>query len=590
MLEALRITNLAVVEEVEVAFGPGMTVLTGETGAGKSILVDAVGLLLGGRADADSIRAGAEEASVEGVFTQSPTLAKRLEELGLPDLGEQVCVRRVLGRAGRGKAYVNGTLVTVGVLGRVLKGFIDIAGQHEHVALFDPAVHRDVLDRAGELEVLLSSYQEAHAALQAVKSKQAALGGDDAQIADRKEFLRFHLHELELADFQPGEDLRLEEERRRLMGVERLRRCGIEAESLLTDEDGGALERVRRSAAVLQEAVKIDGALGASLAGLTAAQAELEEASRALGRYVAVLEGDPQRLLEVDERLDLLKRLCRKHGLTFEALLAKRAELQTELETLENRAQALSALGEALRDAEKLARTRAGALSAARSHEAKAFSEKVVAGLRQLAMPAARFEVSVRREETLGAMGADTVEFLFGPNPGEPLRPIAKAASGGEASRLLLVLKQVLSEADGCGCSVLDEVDAGVSGAVADVVGRMIREVASRRQVLCITHLPQVAAYANAHLVVSKRVQGSRTHSQVKRLEGGEPQMRELARMLSGVEVTREALGAAEALVRAAHRPAKGTAARGPRIPAAARRVRRPPAAVEHGNGGIGGR
>lgn len=578
MLEALRITNLAVVEEVEVGFGPGLTVLTGETGAGKSILVDAVGLLLGGRADAESIRAGADEASVEGVFAKSAPLAARLEELGLPDLGDQVCVRRVLGRAGRGKAYVNGALVTVGVLARVLKGFIDIAGQHEHVALFDPAVHREALDRAGELTSLLVAYQEAYAALQSVKTRQSALGGDDAQIAARREYLRFHLTELEAADFQPGEDARLEEERRRLMSVERLRRCGAEAESLLTDEDGGALERVRHTAAVLQEAVKIDGALGASLAGLTSAQAELEEAARALGRYLAVLEGDPQRLADVDERLDLLKRLCRKHALSFEALLQKRGELARELDALDNRGQALKLLGQELRDAEKVARTRAEALSAARTREAKGFSEKVVLGLRQLAMPAARFEVSVTPEETLGANGGDSVEFLFGPNPGEPLRPIAKAASGGEASRLLLVLKQVLSEADGCGCSVLDEIDAGVSGAVADVVGRMIREVASRRQVLCITHLPQVAAYADAHLVVSKRVQASRTLSQVTQLEHGDPRTRELARMLSGVEVTREALGAAEALVRAAHRPVKVPATpstRAGRPPVAARRLRK---------------
>ncbi|WP_375757656.1 DNA repair protein RecN [Corallococcus exercitus] len=554
MLLGLRISNVAVIEEVEVAFGAGLTVLTGETGAGKSILVDALGLLLGGRADADVIRAGCEDAAVEGVFARTPVLAARLEELGLPDLGEEVLVRRVLGRTGRGKVYVNGALVTLGVLGKLTRGAVDIAGQHEHVSLFDSGLHRVLLDKYGGLDEAMAAYGREWANLREVDSRMDALGGDDAKVRERAEFLRFQLDEITRLDPESGEDVKLDAERRRLGSAQKLKRHGAEAELLVSGEAPSAVEIVGRALGLVHEGVKLDATLAPVAQSLSTALSELEEAARRLNRYVEGLESDPGRLGEVEERLDALKRLCRKHGVTLDGVLKKRGELETELGTLENRREILEELNQERKRVEERARKAALALSRARKASAGAFSQQVREGLGGLAMGKAAFEVRVTAGETLRPDGLDEVEFFFSANPGEPARPLAKVASGGEASRLLLALKRALADSDACGCYILDEADAGVSGAIADVVGRMIREVSSHRQVLCITHLPQVAAYADAHLLIKKSVKGERTVSQVLPLAAGAERTQELARMMSGVEVTREALGAAEALVRSAHR------------------------------------
>nr|WP_242595251.1 DNA repair protein RecN [Corallococcus exiguus] len=550
----LRISNVAVIEEVEVAFGAGLTVLTGETGAGKSILVDALGLLLGGRADADVIRAGCEDAAVEGVFARTPVLAARLEELGLPDLGEEVLVRRVLGRTGRGKVYVNGALVTLGVLGKLTRGAVDIAGQHEHVSLFDSGLHRVLLDKYGRLEETLAAYGREWANLREVDARMDALGGDDAKVRERAEFLRFQLDEITRLDPEAGEDVKLDAERRRLGSAQKLKRQGAEAELLVSGEAPSAVEIVGRALGLVHEGVKCDATLAPVAQSLSTALSELEEAARLLNRYVEGLESDPGRLGEVEERLDALKRLCRKHGATLDGVLKKRGELETELGTLENRREILEELNQERKRVEERARKAALTLSRARKASAGAFSQQVREGLGGLAMGKAAFEVRVTAGESLRPDGMDEVEFFFSANPGEPARPLAKVASGGEASRLLLALKRALADSDACGCYILDEADAGVSGAIADVVGRMIREVSSHRQVLCITHLPQVAAYADAHLLIRKSVKGERTVSQVLSLSAGAERTQELARMMSGVEVTREALGAAEALVRSAHR------------------------------------
>ncbi|RKH04458.1 DNA repair protein RecN [Corallococcus praedator] len=575
MLLGLRISNVAVIEEVEVAFGAGLTVLTGETGAGKSILVDALGLLLGGRADADVIRAGCEDAAVEGVFARTPVLASRLEELGLPDLGDEVLVRRVLGRTGRGKVYVNGALVTLGVLGKLTRGAVDIAGQHEHVSLFDSGLHRVLLDKYGRLEDALAAYGREWANLREVESRMDALGGDDAKVRERAEFLRFQLDEITRLDPESGEDVKLDAERRRLGSAQKLKRHGAEAELLVAGEAPSAVEIVGRALGLVHEGVKCDASLAPVALSLSTALSELEEAARRLNRYVEGLESDPGRLGEVEERLDALKRLCRKHGVTLDGVLLKRGELETELGTLENRREILEELNQEKKRVEERARKAALSLSKARKASAGAFSQQVREGLGGLAMGKAAFEVRVTAGETLRPDGLDEVEFFFSANPGEPARALAKVASGGEASRLLLALKRALADSDACGCYVLDEADAGVSGAIADVVGRMIREVSSHRQVLCITHLPQVAAYADAHLLIRKSVRGERTVSQVLPLAAGAERTQELARMMSGVEVTREALGAAEALVRSAHRSPRARRESGPEGTSPRGRLRR---------------
>jgi DNA repair protein RecN (Recombination protein N) len=558
VLSALRISNFAVIDAAEVEFGAGLTVMTGETGAGKSILVDALGLLLGGRAEVEVIRAGADEASVEALFERTPLLAARLEELGLPDLGEQVSVRRIVGRNGRGRAWVNGSLVNIGLLGRLMRGLVDISGQHEHVSLFDGSLHRELLDRYAGLESDVAGYRAAHARMREVDGRIEALGGDEKTARARSEFLRFQLDELERLSPVAGEDVLLEEERRRLMGAEKLRKSSAEAENLLTTQDDAALELTGRASGLLEDAARIDARLKPVCDRVAAAMAELEEAGRALGRYLGQIDGDPARLAEVDERLDLIRRTCRKHGTNLEGLVARRDELAKELSLLENRQESLDLLLAERSEAEKCARALAAGLTQKRAKNAKSFAAGVSESLAHLALGKSRFEVHLEPTEALGHDGADRIEFLFSANPGEPPRPLEKVASGGEASRLLLAMKRVLAGSDGCGCYVLDEADSGVSGGVAEVVGRMIKDVSAHRQVLCITHLPQVAAYADAHLSIRKHQGKDRTVSRVVPLHPGEERTRELARMLSGVEITREAMGAAEALVRSANRSQPG--------------------------------
>ncbi len=572
MLIALRISRFAVIDEAEVEFGQGLNVLTGETGAGTSILVDALGRVLGGRADADVIRAGADEAVVEGIFTQTEAFTRRLGELGLPALGEEVSVRRVVGRTGRGRAWVNGALVTVGVLSRLMRGLVDIAGQNEHVGLFDSATHRDLLDQAGDLSALVAGYRDAHAALRGLDARMEALGGDDQTARQRMDFLRFQIEEVDRLSPVAGEEQTLEAERRRLASAERLRHLSQGAESLLTSGEGAALELLGRALGGVQEAARLDATLLPTQDRLLAAVAEVEEVSRAVSRYAANVDGDPARLSEVDERLDALKRLCRKHGTELAGVLQTRDALAEELSRLENRHGLMDALLEERAAAEAIAWKCARKLTVAREAAAVTFGEKVTASLAQLALGGARFRVQVAKGDVLCAHGADDVEFLFSANAGEPPRPLAKVASGGEASRLLLAMKKVLAGTDGGATYVLDEADAGVSGAVAEVVGRMIKDVSAHRQVLCITHLPQVAAYADRHLSIRKARQKDRTVSSVVALSPGEERTLELARMLSGVEVTREAMGAAQALVRSAQ--ASGGKSRSPRRPSRAPRAR----------------
>ena len=556
MLLSLRLSNFAVIEEAEVAFGPGLTVLTGETGAGKSILIDALSLLSGARADGETVRTGAEEAVVEGVFERSDPMATRLAELGLPDLGAEVSLRRVVGRNGRGKAHVNGALVAVGVLGRLMHGLLDVAGQHEHFALFDPGRHLGLLDRLGGEWVTQARtrYRDSFAALQPVDQALAALGGDDAQVQVRAEFLQFQLDEIDQVAPRAGEDLALETEQRRLKASQRLRALAALSEELVSTREASALELTGRAMAAVTEAEKIDPALSGPKDRLVAAQAELEEAGRGLSRYLSGLEADPARLAEVDDRLDALRRLCRKHGSNLEGVLTRRDGLAAELLTLQNRSEKREQLAKQRVEVLTEATKHAAALSAARKTAAAALVEAVGDRLKRLAMARARFAVQVD-SAALSSAGADAVELLFSANVGEPLKPLAKVASGGEASRVMLAIKAALAEADECGCTVFDEADAGVGGAVADVVGRLIKEVSRHRQVLCITHLPQVAAHADAHLKVEKSDAQGRTRAFVSSLGEAEARAGELARMLSGVEVTSEALSAAQALLRSASRP-----------------------------------
>jgi DNA repair protein RecN (Recombination protein N) len=573
MLELLRVKAFAIIDELEVHFAPGFNVLTGETGAGKSILVDALHLVLGGRAQADSVRTGTEEAEVQALFRpRDPTECDaRLAALGLPAAGGELVVRRTVQREGRSRAWVNGALATAAQLQQATRGLLDISGQHEHVGLLDAALHLDLLDAHAALGALRGEYAAAFSALFEAERARAQLDSDESQRAQRADWLKFQLDELVKADPQPGEDEKLLQQRRVLAAAEKLRAGAEEAEAVLS-ESGAA-----RAAKKIEELAGIDPALARLAQSVRGAAAELDEAVRELSRYASRSAGDPQRLEEIDERLEALRKISRKHGGTLSAALARREEMSRELAALENHDEELLRRSEEVKKLAGAARALADKLSAKRRAAASGFSRAVAGELLALGMkselevrftPAAEgaaqepaspaSPVAQRRQggatiDGLGPRGLETAELLLSPNPGEELRPLARIASGGELSRVLLAVKRVLAESDPVDAYLFDEVDAGIGGATADAVGRALSAVAKRRQVICITHLPQIAVFAGKHLTVEKEVLKGRTHSRVAAVDGDD-RVRELARLLSG-KATEVALEHAREMLSAAQEP-----------------------------------
>jgi len=573
MLTTLRITGFAVVDQVEVRFGPGLNVLTGETGAGKSLLVGALHLVLGGRMSADLLREGADEASVEALFElpgDHPAVA-RLEAAGLPagdaagDGSVEVLVRRVVTRAGRGRVFVNGALCTLAVLEAALRGAIDVTGQHEHVSLLDAATHLDLIDAFAGVAGpggLRARYRDLFASLAGLVREERALAEAEGERVLRADYLAFQVEELEAVDPKAGEDVSLEQERKVLSGAARLGEAARGAEAIAYGEEGSAAERIGQAIRFLQDASLVDPRLEEPLGLLRSAQAEVEEAARGLARYAESVGGDPERLASVDDRVAALRALARKHGGSLEAALSRRESMRVELASLtgaegrrEEVARAAAArAGEAAALAAELGRERQRA--------ARAFCLAVAEELEALAMARCRLEITFAPPggaievagHRLGQSGAETVEILIAPNPGEPARPLARVASGGELSRVLLAVKRALSRADPVRSYVFDEVDAGIGGAVAEAVGRALAGVARDRQVICVTHLPQVAAFADRHARVEKRIAAGRTTTGVVPLEGEGERRAEVARMLAGHTVTASAIEHAAALIAGARR------------------------------------
>jgi DNA repair protein RecN (Recombination protein N) len=578
MLDTLRIKSFAIIDELTARFEAGFNVLTGETGAGKSILVDALHLALGGRAQADSVRTGAEEAEVEALFR--PRLPDetdaRLAALGLPAAGAELLVRRTIQREGRSRAWVNGAMATAAQLAAATRGMLDISGQHEHVGLLDAAAHLDLLDAHAQLLPLRARYEAAFAELAEAEKARAQLDGDESARAERADWLRYQLDEVEKIAPHEGEDEGLAQDRRLLAAAEKLRAGAEEAEELLRSGEGAAAPAAAKAAKRIDELAHIDPTLAPLAQAVRGAVAELDEAARSLGKYAARAGSDPQRLEAIDERLELLRKLARKHGGTLSSAIARARAMKQELAGLENHGDEL-----ARREAEVARRALAALelgreLSAKRRAAAAGFSSAVAAELSALGM--ARSELSVRFSPVveggiaapaaspragaegssasagdatlLGARGLESAELLLSPNPGEELRPLARIASGGELSRVLLAVKRVLAETDPVDAYLFDEVDAGIGGATADAVGRALASVARRRQVLCITHLPQIAAFAGRHQVAEKEIARGRTQSHVAAVEG-EARVRELSRLLSGHETPASLAHARELLDKA---------------------------------------
>ena len=560
MLADLRIRNLAIIEDLEIGFAPGFNVITGETGAGKTILMRALGLLLGERGGADLVREGAREAEVEALFT-GPTIgaalaaAREAPPTDDADVGaesDELTIRRVIA-AGRQRAYVNDRLVTTGRLAALGEHLVHVYGQHEHHTLLKPESQRDILDTVGELGPLTVVMRARHRELVDLEERLRLVREGSASLAARRELLAYQARELARVTLQPGEAAELERERELLRHAERLRAAAVEAEQALYAGDAAVLDTLGRLASRLAGLASIDPELGEAARLLGEARPALEEAALRLGARARAIAADPERLECVEERLAHIQRLARKHGCGADELIERRAAAERELAELEGGADPAE-LERRVAGAAAAAWEAADTLSAARRTAARALGKRITAGLRTLALAGAEITVALeplaagpatppaqrRGEQTLSPSGAERVVFLFAPNRGEPPRPLARIASGGELSRVMLALKAATAGASEVPTLLFDEVDAGIGGGVAEVVGRKLAQLARGRQVICITHLPQIAACADHHFVVRKRPARGRTRSSAERLSDAE-RVEELARMLGGVTITAQA-------------------------------------------------
>lgn len=553
MLEHLHIRNVALIKESEISFGDGLNILTGETGAGKSMIIDSLQFALGGRAGKDFLRHGEKQAAVEALFSvQSQALTEKLAENGIvPEEDGTLLITRTLSEAGKSVCRINGSTVTVGMLKEIAEDMIDIYGQHEHQSLLNPVKHIRLLDRfcgAGFGEAM-EEYKNSRQRLKDLEKQLAILIGDESQREQRMDMLLFQKEEIEAAELQEGEEDALLEQKKRLSSMERLIRLTGESVTLLYDGDDrapSACDQLGDALAKLREAAEYDAALSPLADALADGYAAVEDCARELKREAEEQEADPEELERIEERLQLFYKLKRKYGGSIEAVLEFYEKAVQELEFLSNSSEKAAELSAKKAAEEKRLSALAETLTARRRATAEQVEEQIETALHDMEMKHARFHIQIEEKADWGAEGKDKVEFLISANAGEPLKPLAKIASGGEMSRVMLALKTVLVDADEIGTFIFDEIDTGVSGRTARRVGEKMRFLGGKRQLLCITHLPQIAAMADNHFLIEKESDAGETVTRVTALDE-EGAVREVARLMN--DVTETTLAAARELL-----------------------------------------
>jgi DNA repair protein RecN (Recombination protein N) len=576
VLREIHVRNLAVLAEAAVEFGAGFNVLSGETGAGKSIVVDSLSLLAGSRASTEMVRTGAEALTVSGVFEpEGDGWRSVLEEAGLEAEGGEVLVRREIGRSGRNRVFVNDQPTTLRLLTDLAPYLLRIHGQRDELGLIEPDLQRALLDRSGgpDAPPLLAGVAEAYEQHARLAERLERLSGDDRMRRERIDLLRFQAAEIDAAKLRAGEEEELKAERDVLRNAEAITSALGNAFALLFEEEGAAVERIGKAGSLLAEIEAWEPQAAAWRAEIEETRIRLTETARSLQHRLDGLEADPARLDFIEERLATIERLCRKHGGDSGAVLARRAEIAAELGELEGDAENRDELEGKVAAAVAEYRQRALALSQSREEWGRALVERIEAELKDLGLARARLAVALERrrragsplvladgkgggeEVDFGRDGIDQVVFLFAPNPGEPPRPLARIASGGELSRIHLALQLASrGEAEKAHPTlVFDEVDTGIGGAEAAALGAKLQRLAKGGQILAVTHLPQVASHGDLHFKVSKRVEGDRTNVRVEELDA-KTRVEEVARMLAGKQITDTSLSHARELIAGAAR------------------------------------
>lgn len=529
MLKELRIKNLAIIDDLTVRFAKGLNVLTGETGAGKSIVVDALGLSLGDRAQSDLVMSGESEAVVQAYFDLDNF--DDLQDLGI-DASDGLLLKRVISSGGKSRAYINDSMVTLQTLSSVGKSLVDILSQHEHQSLLTQETQRTLLDSYGKLlpekELVEKLYYEVHA----LTIRHAELRDKSRERAQRLDLLRFQLNEIESASLKPGEKEALEDERKILANMNKLTELTEAAYSALYESEGSCSERLSKVVSMLREMSAIDGSISEALQLVEAAMPLVEDASISLGRYRDRFDFEAGRLEHIEDRLDLIKKLEKKYGQGIDAIMMHMDRVRAELQEIESADENLASVEAELKIREEELLKAASALSEKRRKTAQKIEKLITSTLRELAFGKAAFSIEMKTG-AVGPSGMDKIEFIFSANPGEPMKPLSKIISGGELSRVMLALKSILADVDDVPVLIFDEVDAGIGGKTAESVAKKLALISAGRQLLCITHLPQIASRGDFHLKIEKKETGNKVHVEVKELDGKERQD-EIARMLSG--------------------------------------------------------
>ncbi len=566
MLEFLKVKNIALIDEIEIEFGDGLNLLTGETGSGKSIIVDSLGTLTGDRISSDLIKSGQDSARIEGLFSVVLTseLRQNLSDFGIDYEGEkttEIIVRRELSTSGKNRVFINGQLTTQAALKQIGPLLATIHGQGEHTALFDPSNHLELLDAFADSENEREMTAKAYRQWNSVRSELEELRSADSQKLQLLDVLRFQIDEIEKAALKQGEDDELAEEKLRLNNVEKLSALSGDAYALLYDDESSTAATLDRAAKKVEELAQYDSRFSEYLESVKSAAAVIQDLAVTARDFGSHLEFSPQRLEQIEERLAEISRLTRKYGGSIGSVIEHLKHCEAKLESIETsdlREKELIAESKKLRNAYLESSLR---LSKTRVEAAARFEKKVEANLKAVALEKARFAVNFATpskeqlaDENFGgfsARGIDTVEFLFSANPGEAPKPLARVASGGEASRLMLILKTTSGSVERTSTSVFDEIDAGIGGRVAEAVGAKLKTLAATQQVLCVTHQPQVASKADKHFVIEKTTGKDRTTISVREL-GPDEKVEEIARMLAGEKITDAARENAREMIAAA--------------------------------------
>lgn len=557
MLTLLTIRNIALIDELSVEFGPGLNLLTGETGSGKSIIVDSLAALTGERVSGDLIKQGAESARIEGLFVL-PADAKLfavLDEAGIEAAKiagrpKEIIIRRDLSLTGKNRIFVNDQLVTQAFLKRLGAHLVDIHGQGEQATLYDTETHIEMLDDFAAVAAQKARVAEGHAAMAAIRTELDGLRADESEKLQLLDILRFQANEIGAAALRRDEETELEDEKRRLANVEKLAALSRQAFALLYDDEHSTLATLDRAAKLIGELSGYEARFRGFDEQLASARAVIEELGGTARDVASTIEASPERLNEVETRLAEIARLKRKYGGTVEAVLEHLADAERRLANIETAEVREEELRKQLAAAEQNYLSLAAELHDARVKAAMRFEKRVMSDLTAVALDKAKFEVRIETRDAYRADGTDAVEFYFSANPGEPARPLAKVASGGEASRLMLILKTAAGAHD-AKTAVFDEIDAGIGGRVAEAVGRRLKTLAAEAQVFCVTHQAQIASLADRHFLVEKAFEKQRTTIGVRELSPGE-RVEELARMLAGETVTEQARENARAMLASA--------------------------------------